>query len=126
MTLELALPFLLAVAAAGPPHPVWPLPAELLIGADAAADAPPDLKRQLVKHRQRLMAGIRDAAAVETGSRNAEAHRAASARGARDLAAAIRAHRPFSDVAYEAGGIVHEAAAAALLAAAPGDGAELS
>ncbi len=126
MILELVVPLLFAAPGAAPPHPAWPLSAELLIGADAAAEAPPDLKRQLVKHRQRLMAGIRDAAAAETGTRDAGAHRAAAARGARDLAAAIRAHRPFSDIAYEAGGIVHEAAAAALLAAAPRDGADLS
>lgn len=125
MLVNLVLPLLLA-APAPPSQQAWPLPAELLIGADAAADAPPDFKRQLVKHRERLMAGIRDAAAAEKGTRDAGAHRAAAARGARQLAAAIRAHRPFSDVAYEAGGIVHEAAAAALLAAGPADAAELS
>ena len=72
------------------------------------------------------MAGIRDAASAEKGERDAAAHRAAAARAARALAAAIRAHRPFSDVAYEAGGIVHETSAAALLAAGPKAPAELS
>jgi len=122
---ELALSLLLAARAPTPP-PAWPLAAELLLGADAAASAPPDLKRQLVRHRERLMAGIRDAAKAETGARDAEAHRSAAARASRALAASIRAHRPFSDVAYDAAGIVHEAAFAALLAAGRADAAELS
>jgi hypothetical protein len=126
----LALPLLLAAPAAAPTPAAlpaaWPVSAELLIGADAASDTPPDFKRQLVRHRERLMAGIRDAAATERGTRDAAAHRAAAARGTRQLAAAIREHRPFSDVAYEAGGIVHEAAAAALLAAGPADAVELA
>jgi len=123
--LDLALTLLLAVPSPAPPA-AWPIPAELLIGADAAADAPPDFKRQLVKHRERLMAGIRDAAAAEKGTRDAAAHRAAAARAARQIAAAIRGRRPFSDVAYEAGGLVHEASAAALLASGRADAAELS
>lgn len=126
MLLELALPLLLAAAAPGTPAAGWPLSAELLVGADAAANAPPDLKRQLVKHRERLMAGIRDAAAAEKGTRNAAAHRAAAARAARQLAAAIRSHRPFPDVAYEAGGLVHEVAEAARLASGAADAAGLS
>lgn len=125
MLLSLALPLLLAAPAAAPPGPAWPLSAQLLIGADAAATAPPDFKRQLTKHRERLMAGIRDAAAAETGMRDAGAHRAAAVRGARALAAAIRDRHPFSDIAYEAGGIVHEAAAAAILSAGPADADEL-
>jgi hypothetical protein len=124
--LDLALPLLLAAPAPPAPHPAWPLPAELLIGADAAADAPPDFKRQLVKHRERLMAGIRDAAAADKGTRDAAAHRDAAARAARQIAAAIRGRRPFADAAYEAGGLVHEASAAALLASGPADAAELS
>ena len=123
----MALPVLLASPA--PPaglKAAWPVAAELLIGADAAADAPPDFKRQLVKHRERLMAGIRDAAAADKGTRDAAAHRAAAARAARQIAAAIRGRRPFPDVAYEVGGLVHEAAAAALLASGPADAAELS
>jgi hypothetical protein len=96
------------------------------MGADAAAKVPSDFKRQLVKHRQRLMTGIRDAASAETGTRDAAAHRAAAARAARSLAAGIRAHRPFSDVAWEAGGIVHESAAAALLEAGVADASGLA
>lgn len=126
MLLRLFLPLLLAAQPPATPHPAWPLSAELLLGADAASEAPPDLKRQLTKHRQRLMAGIRDAASAETGARDAAAHRAAAARGARALAAAIRARRPFSDIAYEAGGIVHEAAAAALSASGAADPVGLS
>jgi len=125
MLLHLALPVLLA-AAPGTPAAAWPLSAELLAGADAAANAPPDFKRKLVRHRERLMAGIRDAAAADVGKRDAAAHRAAAARAARQIAAAIRGHRPFPDVAYEAGGLVHEAAAAALLASGTADAAGLS
>ncbi len=96
------------------------------MAADAAAFAPPDFKRQLVRHRERLMTGVKDAAAAEKGTRNAAAHRAAAARGAREVAAAIRGRRPFADVAYEVGGIVHEMALGALLAAGPADAAELT
>ncbi len=93
----------------------WPLPAELLVGADAAALAPPDFKRQLVKHRDRLMAGIRDAAEADSGKTDAASHRAAAARLARKMATAIRGRTPFGDVAFLAGGLVHEAAEAARL-----------
>ncbi|MFI5181223.1 MAG: hypothetical protein ACHQPI_07520 [Thermoanaerobaculia bacterium] len=95
----------------------WPLGAELLVGADAAALAPPDFKRQLVKNRDRLMAGIRDAAASGYAGSDASAHRAAAAALARKTTAAIRARTPFDDIAFLAGGLVHEAAEAARLAA---------
>ena len=90
----------------------WPVTVEALMAADAASYAPPDLKRQLAKHRDRLMAGVKDAAAAETGERDAAAHRAAAVRGARALVKAIRQHVPFEKVAYEFGGVVHELAAA--------------
>jgi len=95
----------------------WPLQAELLMAADAASYAPPDFKRQLVRNREQFMAGVRDAAAAEEGRRDAAQHLAAAARGAREVAKAIRAHTPFADMAYQAGGIVHEIAAASLLQA---------
>lgn len=82
------------------------------MAVDAVVNAPPDLKRQLVRHRDRLLAGVGDAAAAETGERNAAGHLSAAARGARLLAASIREHRPFDDLAYETGGVVHELAAA--------------
>ena len=118
-SLALAI-FLLASPA---PRAGWPLPAELLVGADAAALAPPDFKRQLVKHRDRLMAGIRDAAEADTGKTDAAAHRGAAARLARKMAAAIRGRTPFEDVAFLAGGLVHETAEAARLSggADPGE-----
>lgn len=100
------------LAAAFPARADWPLAAELRMAADAASFAPPDLKRQLAKHRDRLMEGVRDAAASETGKRDAAAHRAAAARGARQIAAGIVARLPFPDVAYQIGGIVHEIAMA--------------
>src|SRR5712692_734651 len=102
----------LLLSAAARAVAAWPLSAELRMAADAASFAPPDLKRQLAKHRERLMTGVRDAAAAETGKRDAAAHRAAAARGARDIAAGIRKRTPFDDVAYQIGGIVHEIATA--------------
>lgn len=116
MLLSLALPLLLASPAPATPPAGWPLSAELLVGADAAALAPPDFKRQLVKNRERLMAGIRDAATSGSPGRDAAAHRAAAARLARKAAAAIRGRTPLDEVAWLAGGIVHECAEAARLA----------
>lgn len=58
------------------------------------------------------MQGVSDAAAGETGARDTAAHRAAAARGARALALSIRRHTPFDEIAYQAGGIVHELAMA--------------
>ncbi len=110
-----SLAFALLLAAPAPPGS-WPLPAELLVGADAAALAPPDLKRQLVKHRDRLMAGIRDAAASGSGGGDAATHRAAAAALARKAAGAIRGRTPLDEVAYLAGRMIHEAAEAARLA----------
>src|SRR5512134_3322126 len=104
----LALPLLLAATAPSVPPPAWPLSAELMIAADAARFAPPDFKRQLAKHRARLMAGVQAAATAETGTRDAAAHRAAAARAARQIAESIRRHVSFADVAYETGGLVHE------------------
>ncbi len=123
MRLRVAAAFLSALLAAPAPAADWPLRAELLVGVDAAALAPPDFKRQLVKHRDRLMAGIRDASASRSRGGDAAAHRAAAASLARKAAAAIRGRTPFDDVAALAGGIVHEAALAALLAsgAEPGE-----
>ncbi len=66
----------------------------------------------LAKNRDRLMAGVSDAVAAENGRRDAQAHRAAAAKGARAIATMIREHRTFGEVAYEVGGLVHELAAA--------------
>jgi hypothetical protein len=97
----------------------WALADERRMAADAAFYAPPDFKSQLAKHSRRLMQGVSDAAAGETRARNAAAHRAAAARGARALAESIRRHTPFDEIAYQAGGIVHEFAMAFPPAAAP-------
>ena len=45
----------------------WALADERRMAADAASYAPPDFKRQLAKHSRRLMQGVSDAAAGETG-----------------------------------------------------------
>src|SRR5664279_6102686 len=111
------LPTVLALALIAPTAwgagPVrWSVPNEARMAAEAASWAPPDFKRQLARHSRRLMQGVSDAAAAETGTRDAAAHRAAAARGARSLAEAIRRHTPFDDVVYQTGGIVHELALA--------------
>lgn len=93
------------------PAALWPLPLERLIAADAAFYAPPDLKRQLAKNRDRLMAGVTDARSGDRGGASPQ-RRAAAARAARNIAAGIRSRQPFADVAFAAGALVHEAAAA--------------
>ncbi len=79
------------------------------MAADAASFAPPDLKRNLVKHRDRLMAGVTDAGASRVAG-DAASRRAALARSARGIAAAIRSRRPRADVSYAVGELVHAAA----------------
>ena len=107
--LALLLPILLAAgsAAAGAPAR-WPVPAVGLMAADAAAAAPSDFKRMLAKSPGRLMEGVK-AGLAASPNRDATARRAALAAGTRRIAQAIRDHRPFADVAYEAGGLVAEA-----------------
>lgn len=107
-----------AAPAEGPAR--WPVPAAGLMAADAAASAPPDLRRVLAKHPQRLMEGVR-AGLAASPARDTAARRAALASGARRIAQAIRDHRRFEDVAFEAGGLVAEAS---LLFAPPGGGDE--
>ncbi|HSB64208.1 MAG TPA: hypothetical protein VLJ18_08580 [Thermoanaerobaculia bacterium] len=112
---------LLAVAFSSAPARAggWALADERRMAADAASFAPPDFKRQLARHSRRFMQGVSDAAAAETGARATAAHREAAARGARALAESIRGHTPFDEIAYQAGGIVHELAMAVPPAAAP-------
>lgn len=109
---SLAAILVVAAAGRGAASGAWAAGDERRMAADAASCAPPDFKRQLARHSRRLMQGVSDAAAAETGTRDAAAHRAAAARGARALAESIRRHTPFDDVAYQAGGIVHEFALA--------------
>lgn len=112
--LLVVLTSLFALALSAPPARAagWALADERRMAADAASWAPPDFKRQIAKHSRRLMQGVSDAAAGETGVRDAAAHRAAAARGARALAESIRRHTPFDEIAYQTGGIVHEFAMA--------------
>ncbi len=108
-TLALLLPLLLAAGTAAAAEAVrWPVPAVGLMAADAAASAPPDFKRMLAKHPGRLMEGVK-AGLGASPRRDAAARRAALAAGARKISQAIRNHRPFADVAYEAGGLAAEA-----------------
>jgi len=109
----------LALSAASARAAGWALADERRMAADAASYAPPDFKRQLAKYSRRLMQGVSDAAAGETGARDAAAHRAAASRGARALAESIRRHTPFDEISYQAGGIVHELAMAARPEAPP-------
>jgi len=107
--LALLLPiFLSAGNAAAGETPRWPVPAVALMAADAASAAPPDFKRMLAKNPGRLMEGVK-AGLAASPKRDAAARRAALATGTRRIAQAIKDHRPFADVAYEAGGLVAEA-----------------
>ncbi|MBK8595605.1 MAG: hypothetical protein IPN83_08440 [Holophagales bacterium] len=107
--LALLLPLLLAAGSSLAGEAVrWPVPAVGLMAADAAAAAPPDFKRMLAKHPGRLMEGVK-AGLAASPKRDASARRAALASGARGIAKAIRDHKLFADVAYEAGGLVAEA-----------------
>lgn len=103
---------LIAPAARGAEPVRWSVADEARMAADAVSFAPPDFKRQIARHGRRLMQGVSDAAAAETGTRDAAAHRAAAARGARALAEAIRRHTAFDEIAFQTGGIVHELALA--------------
>jgi hypothetical protein len=116
--LALIVPLLLLAAAPAPASEIarWPVPAAGLMAADAAANAPPDLKRMLVKHRTRLMEGVK-AGLAASPARDEAGRRAALASGARRIAQAIRDHRRFEYVAFEAGGLVAEAS---LLCGPPG------
>ena len=109
LPLALLLPLCLGTPGAGASEPArWPTPAAGLMAADAASAAPPDFKRMLAKHPGRLMEGVK-AGLAASPPRDAAARRAALAAGARRIAKSIRDHRPFADVAYEAGGLVAEA-----------------
>src|SRR5512140_3272990 len=103
---------LLAPAARGAEPARWSVADEVRMAAEAASWAPPDYKRQLAKHSRRLMQGVADAAAAERLAPGQPAHRDAAARGARSLAAAVRRHSSFADVAYDAGALLHAAAMA--------------
>ena len=101
----------LASSAARATEPVrWSVADEARMAAEAASWAPPDFKRQLAKHSRRLMQGVADAAAAERLAPGDPAHRAAAAKGARGIAAAIRRHVAFADVAYDSGILLHAVA----------------
>lgn len=108
----------LALALAGPgeaadrPPARWPQAVVRMLAADALAYAPPDLKRMIARHASRLMAGVNDAATADAGGRGTAERLAAAARGARGIAAIVRGHERFSEVAYQIGGLVYEAAQA--------------
>ncbi|HYN40455.1 MAG TPA: hypothetical protein VE129_01660, partial [Thermoanaerobaculia bacterium] len=107
--LTLLIPVLLAAGNVAAEATVrWPVPVVGLMAADAAAAAPPDFKRMLAKNPGRLMEGVK-AGLAASPNRDAAARRAALAAGTRRIAQTIRDHRPFADVAYEAGGLVAEA-----------------
>jgi hypothetical protein len=90
----------------------WSVADEARIAAEAASWAPPDFKRQLAKHSRRLMEGVAAAAAADRLAPRSDQHRDVAAKAAREMAAGIRRHDTFADVAYRAGALVHAAAAA--------------
>lgn len=123
--LALLLPLFLSAGSAATAEGIrWPVPAVGLMAADAASAAPPDFKRMLAKHPGRLMEGVK-AGLAASPKRDAAARQAALASGARGIAKAIRDHRPFADVAFEAGGLVAEASLLFPPAGSPSDAAAL-
>src|SRR5262249_16927432 len=116
-----AVALLLAFSGALHAEPApWGLSNEARIAAEAATWAPPDFKRQLAKHSRRLMDGVGSAVAAERLAPRAPGSRDAAARIAREMAASIRRHDAFSDVAFRAGALVHAAAQTYAPDAAPG------
>jgi hypothetical protein len=110
----LLLAALLALAAAPPARGeggAWPESAVRLVAADAAAFAPPDLKRQLARHRAEFMQGVSEGRAEGAQAGPARA-REAAVRRARAIGAGIPKHVPFWDAAREAGALAALAAAA--------------
>ena len=104
----LALGLLAAV-----PADAWSPQTQIAMADQAASIAPPDLRRQLVKHRRELRRGLLapyEGAAAGRHVKNADGG------GALDEAirvetegaiAAIRAHRPFSEIVYRLGVVAH-------------------
>ncbi len=112
-------------ALAAPEAPRWPVSAAGMMAADAVSVAPPDFKRIVARHGKRLMEGVK-AGLAASPERDDPARRAALAKGARRIAQAIRDHKRFEDVAYEAGGLVAEASLLFPPKGGPADDASLS
>lgn len=110
-TFRSVLPATLLALVLSPARADWPQTAERLMAADAAFYAPPDLRRQLAKHRDELMAGVDAARSAAAGPADRAARRRDAARRARDIASAIRKRASFADVARSVGALVHDAAA---------------
>ena len=120
--LALALFAAASLPALAEPAAGWPDQAVRRIAADAAAYAPPDLKRILARHARRFMDGVEAARAADDGRRSPTEHRAAAARGARTVAERIRALRGFEEAAYGLGAVAYEAAQSSVPAgASPAD-----
>ena len=98
---------------AGAPAVGWSPRTQIAIGDQAVKIAPPDLRRQLVKHRRELRRGL----LAPYESADARFHvKNAAGQGALDQAIraeteraieAIRAHRPFSEIVYRLGVVAH-------------------
>jgi hypothetical protein len=109
----LAAAALLAAAAAPAPARAWTPKTQQTIAWEAARLAPPDLVRQLLKHRAAYLAG-----ALQPFDDTDPARHRKSADGAGTLdrsvadavaqaVAAIRAHRPFDEIVFRLGVAAH-------------------
>jgi hypothetical protein len=85
----------------------WPLIAERMLAADATFYAPPDLKRQIAKNRDRFMAGVNDSSEAEKQGRTPSQYREAASSLAVRIVSAIRQKRSFADAVYMTGGLLH-------------------
>ncbi|HEX2253132.1 MAG TPA: hypothetical protein VHQ65_07685 [Thermoanaerobaculia bacterium] len=101
-------------AAAAPPAAGWTPDTQVRVAREGAALAPPDLQRQIERHRAAYRAGV--VAAFEDG--DPARHTAAPegrveqvvAEEAARAVAMIRDHRPFEDIVHQLGVLAHHVA----------------
>lgn len=90
--------------------PSWPLLAQRMMAADTSVYAPPDLKRQIARHRERLMTGVSEAAARENHALSTQEYQAAAKARASQIVSALRNKQSFSETVYALGVLVHSVA----------------
>jgi hypothetical protein len=105
------------MAAAGSPLLAWTPDTTVVIARHAEVLAPPDLTRQIERHRGRLHDGILAAAggtwtAKSSAGRRQPTLQAAIKTNVRDTIQAIEKHRSFGDIVYRLGILTHHVAQA--------------
>lgn len=110
--LRVVLPALVAATVAFPAG-AWTPATQIAIGESAASIAPPDLARQIDKHRIRFREGLvapftgaPQAAHVKNDSGSGTLDRSVVSAAQRAVSA-IEGHQPFADVVYQLGVVAH-------------------